>query len=338
MLSNERGLAALLAAGGLLLSACGGGSGTGEAPHADPAEVTTAPPPTSPAQAQYQPITSVPEADYLRSTDAPLRFVRSGVFNRINAIRQSIGLGLLAQSHDLDQAAENHARYVGGFGMPIEPVSSHTEDPTQATLFTGVSPLSRVIAAGYVPEKVDESSVIVLNLATQDQVDTQLMASAYNRLPLLGYDWVDVGIGASLSYPLLAIGSLVVEVSYPARATRQGAPAVAYVIWPREGSVTSGVSNAPEYPSPPGAGFPISIQIDPARKLSVARFELREGTAKVPGTVLTAETDVNMRAHGGSAAVFSPTELLRPSTLYTVVFEGKSDDAPLNVSWNFRTP
>ena len=86
------------------LSACGGGGGGAPEPPPPPAPTpvpTPSPAPTGPMAAQMTVPTPV-------GYDAD----RLAAFNRLNEIRLSAGLGMLAQSTRMDQAAQAHAEWM----------------------------------------------------------------------------------------------------------------------------------------------------------------------------------------------------------------------------------
>lgn len=297
----------------LLLSACGGGSD----------EPPPAPAPSQPTNPQ--PVTSVPLPTY---TDA----YRLDAFNRINEVRRLTGLGLLAQSTQLDTAAVNHANYV-----VINHAYGHTETYGMPG-FTGQDLVSRLPAAGYVAMYSQEVLAGNLALTGAKTVDS-LMSGVYHRLPFLDYQFVDVGMGRAAYPDTPNSGAFLMEFAYRNSPGPQGAPAVPYVIWPLNGSTIDRLTLDPESPSPPGQGYPVSINVDSI--LGVQKFELREAGSStlVPAFVLTSATDANLKTPYFMA--LSPRDPLKPHTTYNVTFEGTYgfvERKPLSVNWSFSTP
>lgn len=267
------------------------------------------------------PATTVPPPAYsdLRRTEA---------FQRTNEIRNLLGIGLVAQNAKVDAAAQAHANYLGRNG------GSHYEDASKPG-FTGVDPGDRLLAADY----SFSSAMEVLTYAPgsgADQVDL-LMNTLYHRLPFVAYDFVHVGVGSAASVNNQSVTPSVLVFARPLGSLGQEAPAVPYVVWPMRGASIARGSIENESPTPPGAGYPITINFDPRKEVIVSKFELREGgTALLPATLLTSSNDPNALIPKTMNAL-SPKEVLKPATGFTVLWEGTVDGKPLSVSWGFST-
>lgn len=86
--------------------------------------------------------TSVPAPTYLPNS------VELQAFNEVNAVRQKLGLGLWAQSKELDTAAKNHVNYIS-MNMPND-LSAYGHNEIQGKSgFTGGGPGDRARFAGF---------------------------------------------------------------------------------------------------------------------------------------------------------------------------------------------
>ncbi len=307
MLKKYGSLAALC----VVLASCGGGGGDG-----GNTQGQQDPPPTIAPPAQVVPTPSYADAHRLEA------------FQRTNEIRKNLGLGLFAQNEKVDIAAQAHAKYLAQNG------GSHTEDPSKPG-FTGVRSSDRVEAAGYSASAGSE----VLTYAPgtgADQVDV-LMNTLYHRLPFVAYDLVHVGVGSAVSMNDRANYVSVLVFTRPLGSLGQEAPTVPYVVWPMRNSVISRGTTENENPPPPGAGYPITINFDPRKVISVSKFEIREnGTSVLPASVLTAENDPFSLIPRSTVAL-SPRDPLKAATGFAVLWEGTVDGVPLSVTWGFST-
>lgn len=294
------------------LAACGGGD--------DGTPQST----VAPQQAIRQPVRSVPPSVYveLRKQEA---------FQRLNAIRQDLGLGLIAQNQQLDRAAQAHANYIF-----LNNEFSHDETSDKQG-YTGADAMVRADAAGYLSSRITEVITYDGRKSGAGQID-DLMNSVYHRAPFVDYTLVDVGIGErALPAVNPTATALVLDFGIKFQSLGQGAPLVPYVLWPKNGMTVPALEIVPELPTPPGRGYPVSISFDKGKIYRATKFEMREaGSVVVPAYVLTNETDKNLDNFPMAALVaVSP---LKPKTNYTVTFEGFVDEAPLAVNWSFETP
>ena len=293
-----------------LLGGCGGGGGN------DSGGGNTSIPPVVSG-----PVQSVPNSSYGDGK-------KIEAFQRINEWRRLMGLGLLAQNSKADAAAQAHANYLAQNGVSL----GHREDPTKPG-FTGYDPGSRLLAAGY--DYSAGSEVLAgAQLSPSEHVDGY-MNTVYHRIPFIQYNYIDVGVGIE-SYPNGSAGIYsVIELGIPAGSGGQESPSVPYVVFPLRNATILRGSIDPEIPSPPGAGYPVSISFDPRKSVATTKFELREaGTTLVPTILLTANTDSLVPS---SMAFLSPTNILRSSSSFTALWEGTVDGTPLSVTWGFST-
>jgi len=330
-------LCSLTAALALLATvpACGGGAAA-DVPAPRPAPAPPPPPPPGPIAAQM----SVP---------APVGYdaERLAAFNRLDEIRLSAGLGMLAQNTAMDEAAQAHAQW-----MVTNDSFSHTE--TEGTPgFTGTNWARRVETFGYSPGAGSE--VMVEGAGGADGVEA-LVNMPYHRSALLAFEPDDVGIGwtagtaAGLSMPL------VIDLTAPGiDAVRglgqQAQPSINGVsVWPVDGAADVPIHLGDEIPNPVPArdvlslGTPVSLTMAESWSISATSFALRRHDSGdvVPAQLLTNQNDPNsLIPHSFIAAV--PLSALAPGTRYDVAFSGTAIDrgttvaVPVVRNWSFTT-
>jgi len=321
------------------LSACGGGGGGGAVPAPPPAPApapTPAPTPSTPIAAQM----TVP---------APVGYdaQRLAAFNRLNEIRVSAGLGMVAQNALLDQAAQAHAEW-----MIANDAFVHEETPG-TTGFTGVHFWDRDEALGYVPVGGDE----VMSSGARASAGVDLLVNMlYHRIAILAFEPVDVGVGWSNSIASAVRTPLVIDLTRPGTDPVRGFGQAAQeriqgvAIWPLDGSRGVPTLLGDELPSPvPGQdesslGTPVSIMVDHMQTIGVSSFTMTNATSgeSVPTFLLTSETDPNRQVPRSFVALI-PLAPLSVDTLYRVRFVGHTaaaysgDVADINRTWSFVT-
>ena len=327
-------LAAASALAGALV-ACGGGGGD-DAP---------APPPPAPAPAPGP--SSAPIAAQL-TVPTPVGYDadRLAAFNRLNEIRLSAGLGMLAQNTMMDQAAQAHAEW-----MVTNDLLTH--DETAGTPgFTGENWPRRDEAFGYVP--VEGSEVIAQGEAAAD-VDT-LVNSAYHRTAILAFEPVDVGIGWSDGRATNVTTPLVMDITRPGtdlvRGLGQAAqPSIHGVaVWPLDSARDVPLRLGAEIPNPVptqdvlSLGTPISVTVEESKTITASQFTLTNmATGLVVATqLLTNKNDPNFLIPESFVAAI-PLAPLSPNTTYQIVFSGSSvqfgsgTTELVNRTWSFAT-
>ena len=326
-------LFALVSAAGL--SACGGGGSSAPAPSAAAPTPAAAPAPAT-GYASRQPVTSVPAPTYFASS------FQLSAFNRLNALRASVGLGLFTQNASLDGSAQAHANYVKSNGIG----NGHLE-AAGLTGFTGVNPGDRMVAAGY--SLTAGSEDIGFTGAGVAAVD-DLTDAVYHRIPFLSFKLRDIGVGfvQTSTDPNPAFNTYANVLNMGYIGTGQGAPALTSVVWPADNSTTTSTSMPSESPRPgtPGAsgvfGYPVSISVDEDRAVTVTTFTLTDNTgATVLCNLLSNATDTNLAQVTLSPKSFValvPRDPLKPAATYTVQFVGAIDGVAYSKTWSFKTP
>jgi uncharacterized protein YkwD len=323
---------ALLAA----LSACGGGAGGGE-PVPPPATAPApAPVPTGPIAAQM----AVP-------TPAGYDAERLAAFNRLNEIRLSARLGMLAQSAQMDRAAQAHAEW-----MVVNDSFAH-EEQLGTPGFTGTDWARRDEVFGYAPSTGSE--VIAADTGGAQGIDV-LVNSLYHRCALLAIEPDDVGIGWTMRAAAGFSTPLVIDLTRPATDAvrglgQQAQPSANGVsVWPLDGATVVPIRLGNESPNPVPAqdvltlGTPVSITIAESRSIVATSFVVTRHASGdvVPTQVLTNQNDPNfLIPHSFIAAV--PLTALAPSSRYDVTFLGSTADfgstsaVPFARTWSFTT-
>jgi hypothetical protein len=286
------------------LSACGGGGGDESSSGASNTNNQTGIPP----------VTSVPVSTYAETR-------KSEAFQRVNEIRQQVGLGLLAQNEKLDKSSQGHAEY-----LALNNEFSHLQTLGKNG-FTGLDPEARVFNSGYPVAAGAEIINFSKNLSGKMQID-ELMAGVYHRAPLLSSSYVDVGVGNKDYLAAPNSSALVVSFAWMEGRGPQDAN-VSYVVWPRNNDVIYRTTNPPENPKSPGLGYPVSVSVNPEKAFTVSNFELRESGNLVPAFLVS-----NFRGY----SALSPRDSLKAATKYSVSFDGFLDGKPLNIDWEFSTP
>jgi len=316
------------------LSACGGG----DAP---------APPPPAPSPAPT-PAPSGPIAAQM-TVPTPVGYdtERLAAFNRLNEIRLSAGLGMLAQSTAMDRAAQAHAEW-----MVANDVFSHQEQAGTPGFVATDWPL-RDGVFGYVP--MGGSEVMAAGDRASAEVDA-LVNALYHRAGMLAFEPVDVGIGWSGGSAAHVAMPLVVDMTRPGTDTVRGWGQAAQdaisgaAIWPLDGARNVPLRLGAENPNPVPAqdvsslGTPISITVRETATISASSFVLKNSSsgAIVATRLLDSASDPNLMLPRSFIAVV-PLATLSPGTTYIATFVGMTTEvgtgtpAALTKVWTFTT-
>ena len=320
------------------LVACGGGGG-GAAPEPAPAPVPSpapAPTPSAPIAAQLTVPTPV-------GYDAD----RLAAFNRLNEIRLSAGLGMVAQNAMMDQAAQAHADW-----MIANNQLSHVE-AAGTSGFTGENYALRAEHFGYVP--VGGGEVISSGARGGAGVDA-LVNMVYHRSLILAFEPVDVGIGWSDKSAADVVTPLVVDITMPSsdlvRALGQAAqPSIRGVAgWPIDGARDVPLRMGREIPNPFPTqdvltlGTPISVSVENLKTISATQFTLTDSAngAVVASRLLTNKNDPNFLIPESYIAIV-PLAPLAANTTFRVDFSGSTLQFPTGAveavtrTWSFTT-
>jgi uncharacterized protein YkwD len=309
-----------MAAASVFVAACGGGS-------------SNQPEDTNPMPGQDAPkVTAVPAATYAAGSPAASAFIR------INELRASAGLGLVRQDTQLDTASASHARW-----LELNGGGTTTTQTTGSAGFSGATSLDRMTATGYAAA-FGAQLVQGIDVAPVDA----LMGAPYSRGLLLQYRIRDTGLDLARS----STGDAIVLTLGRTATSYQSAPQW-LTTWPPAGATgvplslyRRGADPIPENAGAP-AGYPISVGAFDDDQLEAASFTLTDDAgAAVSAKLLTSADDTTLQTLGLTAYVaLVPRAPLRPSTVYTVRFEGTLDSqtgrAPnfgvRRATWSFTT-
>ncbi|MFL6677283.1 MAG: CAP domain-containing protein [Burkholderiaceae bacterium] len=272
---------------------------------------------------------------------------RLAAFNRLNEIRLSAGLGMVAQNALLDQAAQAHADW-----MIANDAFVH-EEAQGTTGFTGAHFWDRDEALGYVPiggwEEMSAGSDGSL------EIDA-LVNTLYHRIGIISFEPVDVGVGRSTASVAGFSVPLVIDITRPGtdavRGVGQAAqPSIQGVaIWPLNNA--HGVPTRLGYESPNPTpdrdvmtlGTPVSVTVDRLQTIQVSSFSIEKmatGTV-IPTVFLASQNDPNSLIPASFVAVV-PLAPLDVGTTYRVSFTGTAIAFPsgsvvnIDRTWSFTT-
>jgi len=321
------------------LSACGGGGA--DAPPPPPPAPTPAP---SPAPTPATPIAAQMTVPTPVGYDAE----RLAAFNRLNEIRLSAGLGMVAQNAQMDQAAQAHADW-------MVTNDSFTHDEQAGTPgFTGANWARRDEAFGYVPSSGSE----VMSAGAGGAAGVDLFVnSLYHRSAILAIEPVDVGIGWTARVATGFSSPLVIDLTRPGTDLvrglgQQSQPSIGGVsVWPLDGASNVPVRLGNESPNPVPAldvltlGTPVSVTVNRLQSIQVSSFSMTNLTtgAIVPTTLLTNQNDPNFLIPSSFVAII-PRAALELNTTYRIAFSGTTvsfpagDIASIERAWSFTTP
>jgi len=317
------------------LVACGGGGGAAPAPTPAPVPIP-APTPSTPIAAQL----TVP-------TPVGYDVDRLAAFNRLNEIRLSAGLGMVAQNTMMDQAAQAHAEWMVANDQ-------FTHDEAQgSTGFTGENYAQRAEYFGYIP--VGGGEVISSGARGDTGVDA-LVNMPYHRSVLLAIEPVDVGIGWSGGHATNVVTPLVIDAAIPGSDVgRRGGQAPqssisGAVVWPISGARGVPLRLGHEIPNPIPTqdvltlGTPVSVSVEKFKTVSATQFTVTNSATgtTVPTQLLTNQNDANFLIPETFIAAI-PLAPLAPNTTYRVDFSGSTITFPSGVAesvirtWSFTT-
>ncbi|RFP28721.1 CAP domain-containing protein [Duganella sp. BJB476] len=331
----------------MTLTACGGG-GSSSVPQA------VTPPVVAP------PIADVNEL--VKTVSAPIYTSDSGnliVFNAVNALREKIGSGLLAQSTMLDQAALAHWKYLDANTI----VSLHSETEGKSG-FTGVDATARAKAVGYSGAYVDEV-IFGTNGADNFAGCAASWANSVYHIGVYFSGMRDIGVSALTTKDDPVYGKYTVCVTdfslvsskseqLPADGTVRVYP------YPDQTAVPIVFYNQAESPTPlpqyQELGTPVTLNFKTKSfaaagakpSISVSQLTITPAGAQP----LTARVLANLNAGGVLTAgpeligddrmaaytlTVVPIARMVPNTVYTVSFSGTVNGASISKSWKFTT-
>ena len=331
-------------AASLTLVGCGGGGGSTSS--------TTPVAPTPPVAntcangaVDYPSCAVIGQANLVTAIAAPTYVsgsIQLQALNDLNAIRQSLGLGLVNQNPLLDASSLNHLNYIQSY-----PLSGHAE-AFGTTGFTGVDATARAKYVGYVSQwGVGEVMGISYPTDTNGKYISTInamMDTVYHRSALLTQWITDIGF-ATLTAPNSTIDTGFVS-DFSSVAMQYNAPnfTMHYPLDGQNGVKTYMWSENPDpVPAVANKGYPISFTSAKGTVLNVTSFVLTQGSSTVPVTLVNSQTSPNANYLLSNEAYIVPNAYLQNSTNYTVnitgtiTYQDGSHAIPVNTTWSFTT-
>lgn len=333
----------------VFLAACGGGGSDSPATGGTPTSPTNPTNPTTPTT-PVPPVvvpgdlqTTVPAATYLANSN------EMAFYTALNEFRARVGLGLLAQNVQLDQAAKNHVNYVlsnpdinpSAIDATTGRAMFHIEQQGRAG-FTGVQELDRAKAAGYMGTYVGEAGAYGMG-GGGARVFSDLAGAIYHRQGLMFQEQRDIGIAIGND----ASQTTVIELGYLTKPQSNASDFLG--IYPADKQAGIPLASYPEVPNPypelttfeaiqAGTGYPINVISKSNTTLTVNTFTVTEqGQADpLPARLFTKTADPHKLLQANVAFLVSRTPF-KPNTTYTVRFVGAVDGAAMSKTWNFTT-
>jgi len=254
----------------------------------------------------------------------------------LNYRRSQLGLATLAEDTTVDRVAQGHSDY-----QRLNNTVTHDQMRGQPG-FTGVTLEDRFKAAGYNFGTTNAIGEVIA--ATEGQngffMAEQLITAIYHRFVIFEPVFQQVGTGSAANggYAYFT-ADFVTNNGYGA-----GLPSTALASWPIDGQTGVPINflSDSEEPDPVPdlneVGYPISVQTNLTRKLTVQSFTVRprSGGANLQTRLLTKDVDpVNTTSQ--SVAAIIPLGPLTANTRYDVTFSGTIDDVAVSKTWSFTT-
>lgn len=354
-------MTALAMAATFTLAACGGGGGGNSTP-------TPPSTPPTPTNVNIAPQTSVAAPTYSAAS------AQSAMFLALNSYRSQVGVGMVSQNTNLDNAAQAHAMYEQvNFNSGAITSLTHTESSSNPGFFEA-TPYQRSIKAGsavnlWVGENIAADLSATGVQATDGASCMQAWINSVYHLQAATANQTSVGLGyaapVSATSPFLYCVADFGVVSSPAPTDASSYNSIAYdggqqiplgTIAHAPFAGETGVQLAMHVESPNPApdiatpGRPIMVRVNEqlGNKLTVDAFQLTDPSGAVvsariivpstslSGSVAGATADVNNELESGVAFLL-PLAPLKANTVYTVTFAGKRDGVAVASTWQFTT-
>lgn len=336
----------ILASITILIAACGGG-GSGTSTTSVPVVTTcsngaTNYPTCNNFTANLQ--LTVPTPPFANGSDL------LNAFNFLNDERAALGLGKIAYNEALTKAADAHTNY-----MFLNKWLDHSETETMQG-FTGATPVARANRFGYASNIVGEDLGLANSLVGGVK---NLLGTVYHRSSTLSQGWRDVGLSShchgqctdtlifytfNFGYKEAQRNASDFVFTYPRNGQKNVRPDFCGESpWPLNGMIA--ISDACKVKANPVdanniydafVGYPISVTAAEGRQLTADKFTLYEGSVEIKAWILDTKTDPN-KILGTHEIYLVPQQSLKLGTVYTGVFNGKSDGVPISLTWTFTT-
>ncbi|MEK7898100.1 CAP domain-containing protein [Burkholderia contaminans] len=326
-------LSALSVAAAIALAACGGGGG--DSGSTNSGSTGNNPNPSNP------PSTSVPGT--VDSAQYPAGSAQLAAFNQLNQYRTQCGFPALKQNTVLDQAAQNHAKYMGLNGAVTDSEVSTNQG------FTGATYVDRAAAAKFPAGAIGLGVSVGVATGTGSFSDTQygqqavysLVGGVYHSdVATFPIDTVGVGeyqTQASSGTSQFTTSWLSMSILNIASKGVSNAPAT----FPCDGVTGVPYKETSEIPMPPnvsntGWGTPISVMGNLNDVIILQSASITGPSGAVAVQVLNSDSDPN-KLLGKYQAVAYPTSPLLPNTSYSVTINGTSNGTAFSRNFTFTT-
>jgi len=275
-------------------------------------------------------------------------------FTKLNAARQALGLGLLAQDDILDTPSQAHALYLAVNYNPstmtgVDPSTGelyiHSEDAGM-TDFYAATPAARDTKAGFSGVLTAEVVGPTDGAGTfdADVAISGLLNTVYHREDILADNLNSIGIGVDAASNANEQGGWFASDMGGVANEQTLAPGTV-VVYPANGATDAApyFNNAFEAPAPlpslgtQDLGGPISVQVASTETLSVTSFTLTDANGNdVPVMLSTSQTDQSGELRANYAFI-TPTAPLTPGAQYTASFTGADGSVAVSKTWSFTT-
>jgi uncharacterized protein YkwD len=306
----------------LALAACGGGGGGSSSPPA--------------ANAPLTPITQDPGAPALTGS------IAVDGRNWINFRRTQMGLPVVAQNAQIDNAAQGHSEYQRINGI------THTQDPTKQG-FTGATLADRLNAAGWTVPSVGFAIGEVISATSSNNgafMAEELITAIYHRFVIFQPMFKEIGTGSAAT----SAGYAYFTADFGARnGWGAGIAPNTVAVWPFAGQTGVPINFFSDYEEPDPVpdtgvnevGYPISVEGNLDLVLTVQEFSVRpRGGSNLNVRLLAPGSNVEVPDY---AAAIIPMARLAGATTYDVTFIGTattrntSNTVQVNRTWSFTT-
>lgn len=329
-------LSALATASLLALAACGGGGG--DSGSTNTGSNGNNPHPSNPGT----PSTSIPGT--VENAQYPAGSAQLAALTLLNQYRTQCGFPALKQNTVLDQAAQNHAKYIGLNGSITD------NEVSGKSGFTGNTYADRVVAAGFpngaigVGASGAGNAVFTNNfnatLAGQQFVGT-LLSGAYHAV-IATFPVDNAGFGEYETQ--VTSGSYTYTESWQSismYSNREQRISNSPQTFPCDGVTGVPYQGIGEIPSPPnvsssGWGTPITVMGNLTDAIVVQSATVTGPSGAVAVQILNADSDPN-KLIGKYQAVAYPTSPLTPNTKYSVTINGTANGTAFSRSFSFTT-
>jgi hypothetical protein len=283
-------------------------------------------------------------------------------YEHLNRIRQAASLTPLSRNALLEEAAQNHSRYLHHHNT-----IDHQETPNR-TYFTGETPAARTTYTGYAYQSVLEN-ISSGNPNICDSID-RLMSAIYHRLSFLDFLSDEVGIASAGQHYTYNLGNSAMnalcqgnsftgaghfyyqvchpnikieKTRYDAQKRTEREHPLGYIIWPPADATEVLPVFYEEMPDPlPDygvSGYPISIQFnqDQVSTPELLYFSLyRDGKRLEDTRLLTANNDPNHKLTAFEFVLF-PLHRLDYNQGYDVKLGYRTAGQEHHLEWHFQT-